>query len=158
MDATGQINDKRSFTAEEDAFLRENREKYSTAIMGEMLGRTKNSVVGRCHRLKIKLSPEKKRAAWSEAGKKRALKLNSAVMGFSPMKITRREKGRLPPMFMREPPVMILDGVGVKIGLLEDHHCKWVVGEPKDMTCCGQERRENSPYCAAHHSIAYMDK
>lgn len=147
------------FTQEEDDFLIENREKYSLSKLAIMLGRSKNSIVGRCHRLGAILTDEKRDEVYRENGKsrkKQIIGVNGEV--FKPIKTTFKRHGRAAPMFMREPPVLILDGKGVIMGLLEPHHCKWVVGDPKNITCCGNDRQENSPYCAAHHQIAYAGK
>ena len=44
----------KAWTPAEDAFLRKWAGKYSMRVLGEYLGdRTKNMVIGRCHRLGI---------------------------------------------------------------------------------------------------------
>jgi GcrA cell cycle regulator len=41
---------------------------------------------------------------------------------------------------------------------LREHMCKWPIGEPgtPDFHFCGDETVANSPYCAEHHSRAYV--
>jgi GcrA cell cycle regulator len=42
----------------------------------------------------------------------------------------------------------------VRIENLDRRHCKWVLGEPSDLTYCGQRREDGSPYCGAHDAAA----
>lgn len=36
-----------------------------------------------------------------------------------------------------------------------DHSCRWPIGEPSLMLCCGRMKRKHSPYCDAHHARAH---
>lgn len=149
-------------------FLIENRAYMSTSTLAGHLNRSKGSVVGKLHRLGMKTTKDFNRMMLA-IGTKRAL----AEGKFANKNLVNSKKGddrwtaiatvykkgqKAVPQHMIEPPVGILNGVGVKLWELENHHCKWVVGEPSHLTCCGQNRHPNSPYCQEHHKFAYKGK
>lgn len=36
---------------------------------------------------------------------------------------------------------------------LSDGFCRAILGDPRDMTCCGEKTREGRVYCDAHHAL-----
>lgn len=38
--------------------------------------------------------------------------------------------------------------------------CRWPLGDPQqpDFRFCGEPRRQGSPYCDAHHGLAYVPR
>lgn len=146
------------WSPEEINFLRENRHNFSLSALAEKLGRTRGAVAGKSKRIGIKTTTQhhKQMISRARASSERVGKRTTwAKPEFTHIQTKFVRGGRAEPKHMIEPDVGILNGVGVKIGEIESHHCKWVVGEPADFTCCGQKRLEGSPYCENHHKIAY---
>jgi len=60
----------------------------------------------------------------------------------------------LPPAPLPEAPQT--DIGRVHIADLESKHCRWIVGEPADGMCCGEDRVPGLPYCKPHSLRAYL--
>lgn len=155
----------RAWTAEELKFLVENRLSMSMKNLSIKMKKSRGSIAGKLHRLGLRTPKQFSRLMLS-VGRKQAsedgeLKGRAVVSskkgpdGWKAIGTTFKRGTKALPQHMIEPPAGILDGVGVKMWMLEHHHCKWVVGEPSNLTCCGQNRHPNSPYCQDHHQIAY---
>lgn len=170
---TAQVLDPAAMTPRGDwskeqlQFLVKNRLLMSMSELAEHLGKTRGSVAGKLFRIGFKVNKAfhskmvsraltRAHASGKYAGRKtRRLATPEGLEGYVGIKSTFKRGAKSVPQHMIEPPVMILNGTGVKIGDMEAHHCKWIIGEPSDITCCGQDRQNKSPYCTAHHSIAY---
>lgn len=127
---------------------------YSKREIGDVLGVSRNSVIGMMHR-----------AGWtsprtsSDNAPPRTRKKSAGVKMSRPRSVTHTGRPRPlhngPPVIRVEPvtfpvlenttPVHLLD--------LEPHHCRWP-GE--FMFHCGAPRHERSTYCAYHHAIAWV--
>jgi hypothetical protein len=46
---------------------------------------------------------------------------------------------------------------GLTVALVdsEDHHCRFVIGEPSDGQICGVRRHKGLPYCSEHAALCY---
>lgn len=157
-----------AWSAKDIKFLIENRRYMSASTLAGRMNRSKGSVMGKLHRLGLKTTKDFNRMMLA-IGTKRAhaegkyadrnlVNSKKDYDGWTSIATVYQKGEKAVPQHMMEPPVGILDGVGVKMWELEHHHCKWVVGEPSDLTCCGQNRHPNSPYCQEHHKIAYKGK
>jgi len=153
------------WTPEEEAFLLANRQDFSMGDLAQKLGKTRSAVAGKSRRLGIVTTKAhhsrmitRALVKAHESGKYANRARPQRPEGYIPIVTTYKRGEKAVPKHMVEPPVYILDGVGVKIGDIESHHCKWVVGEPSDFICCGQNRLPNSPYCENHHQIAYKPR
>lgn len=157
-----------SWTEEEVKFLIENRKNMSMSMIAFEIGKTKGAIAGKLHRLGIKADENLRRAMLSEGVRRsyarrsgincNLVSTKKGVDGWKAIATVYKRGEKATPKHMIEPPVGILGGVGVKLWALENHHCKWVVGEPSDLTCCGQNRLKDSPYCQDHHNIAYKPR
>lgn len=96
-------------------------------------GRTRCSVIGRAQRLGCPLRP------------------NPSVKHSAPPK-----KPRPAP---REP-VPAATAPSGPLNTFPDKGCKHIKGDPREpgWQCCGAEQRDGSPYCDAHHKIAYQPR
>lgn len=63
-----------------------------------------------------------------------------------------------PPMLdvVPVPPDDAVTAKSVHISDLEPHHCRWVMGEPRQTMFCGCEQVPGLPYCAGHAQRAYQ--
>lgn len=110
-------------------------EGVSTLEIGRRLGVTKNSVVGKVHRLGL---PKRQSPINSSPRTPRVAKI--AV----PIRVT--------------PQTVPISADMVKMEELTAGMCKWPEGEPdqEDFRFCGQPAIEGKPYCAVHCARAYV--
>jgi GcrA cell cycle regulator len=154
---TAQNGTSTSWTQEQDDFLKEQYRAISAKAIGIRIGKSRNAVIGRAHRLGLG-------KPYQEVfGEGRAIRQH--------IRAPRKNRGdksgpelfyrRLKPVKavkMTEAEIVPLNGVGVKMWELESSHCRWVVGEPKDLTFCGQPKQSGSSYCSCHANISVRDK
>jgi GcrA cell cycle regulator len=110
-------------------------EGISTLEIGRRLGVTKNSVVGKVHRLGL---PKRQSPISSSPRTPRVTKPTT------PIRI--------------RPQTVPISANMVKMEKLTTGMCKWPEGEPghEDFRFCGQPAIENKPYCATHCARAYV--
>ena len=147
-----------SWTEQDDARLRELLEQgLSYWEVGEAMGRSKNSCIGRGHRLGLmtRTDPaviDAKRARWSR--KKPELPKKE-----QPMAVVIPFPVPAQPRYEQPLAHETAFGQPKSIVGLKEHHCRWPVH--RSLTSdrwlfCAAERREKSPYCAEHHLLAYV--
>lgn len=44
---------------------------------------------------------------------------------------------------------------GLTIWQLQDHHCRWPIGEDPPYRFCGTDKQPGQPYCAEHTKLAF---
>lgn len=124
------------WSEDEDTILREKWGNTNAAEIGGEIGRTKNAVIGRAHR--IGLEPIKRVSKRPRSPKPRREKR----MRFRP------EYKRIVPQSLFAPPslaVSILD-----LGPLQ---CSYIEGD--DRLCCGQPTVTGARWCAFHYRVVY---
>lgn len=137
------------WTDEEDVILRQFWGEISTKEIGAKLGRPKNSIISRAHRIGLPgYSPVVRRAA-QVANQKVAVKAkrNRNSMFF---------KVKLGPV--RSPTPKLLDiqplnGVGVGFFDLQADSCRWMLADDKSF--CGHKVKHGQNFCSDHYSVAY---
>ena len=121
----------------------------ASKMMALLPGRTRNAIIGRAHRLKIKIPiptilPPSLR--WLPH-KERPL----------PVKRVRlRAKAPQPPKKVPTDVWAPLDGTRpVDLVDVEFDHCRWPIGN-QFVGFCGCQKAENSAYCSTHARVAYV--
>ncbi len=128
-------------------------EGHSARVIGDKLGRTRNSVIGKVHRLDLatrlstisarKARPPRGARAYSGAFRKsRAKPPELRVVRVKP------RPQEVPPPEARMIPLMELTALD----------CKWPIGHPKEsgFGFCGAWRFGNGVYCEHHTRMAYI--
>lgn len=147
------------WTPEQDEYVRQNYRVISTRRIGEKLGFSKSAVIGRAHRIGLGKPYDEvfNRGTKYETKPKSAVGYRINVVkrptGFARMRqeAPRMKKLPIPDLDIGIQP---LNGVGVKLWELNSKHCRWVVGEPKDLLYCGHEIHKGSSYCPTHFIIS----
>jgi GcrA cell cycle regulator len=152
------IGDRMPFSAQDDARLVELWvEGLSIAQIGVKMGRTKNSVVGRVHRLSLPSRPSPIPAGGEPRAKKAQVlplpregaglpgRRGSAAMAGPSLVLL----GAAPAPQAAPPPPVRLDA---------RHGCSWPFGEPrtKDFRYCDAPSVAGRSYCPAHCAQAYV--
>lgn len=162
-----------SWTEQEERFLRENYRTHPARVLAEVLGRTRNSVIGRANRLG--LSSERGdalRSAYKARFMERKMPKivpdeptnDSDYLSRNLIAITAHrgfEDKRKKPVYTykdKEDPVVSLNGVGVSLWDISSSQCRWVVGDPKNITFCGHGKEAGSSYCLAHTKLSKLSK
>jgi len=130
--------------ADEDiARLREMAaEGMSARQIGNVLGCTRNAIVGLARRNHIKL------------GGYDGLRYGPA----KPPPTTRRRPRRPQKLHANAPPIEDANiPLEQRVTFLDlaPHHCRWPIGDAPKLMFCGGERAKGSPYCASHHTRAH---
>lgn len=153
-------------------------EGLTTGEIGKRLNVSKNSIVGKVHRLGLsgRPSPIKRKNPEAQTVKpKTEKKPNPPVV-----KEVKQEK-KLPPepkpikvkepepVKEKEPEVKFIPvikeekapskaGQNVSLVELDNHTCRWPIGDPKDENFhfCGNKVRIGQTYCDEHAAIAYV--
>jgi GcrA cell cycle regulator len=141
------------FTPEEDAELRRLwAEGLSTRIIGTRMGRSKNSIIGRAHRLQL-------------------LGRASPIVPADPSKPPRRKRAanreRLAAAMAQEgetlnqaPDLHALDelkqATPAEAVETDNRPCQYILGDPGvDKSMCGQPTKVLSAYCPRHHALCW---
>ncbi len=148
-------------------------EGLTTGEIGKRLGVSKNSIVGKVHRLGLSGRPspiKKKEDADSEAAPAAELKTvkEKPTKELKPHK-TKVEKAMPEPAAKvdikamereSEPQTAAVHTRNGKTMLtdLDNHTCRWPLGDPKDENFhfCGRKVRIGQTYCDEHANIAYV--
>ncbi len=128
----------------------------SASKIGEHMGRNRNAIIGKAHRLKLPPIPKRGPARGKtykprQARKAPRVKLVRVICakpvddGINAAK-TRFEIAPCQPPFM----VGIMD--------ISDAKCRFPIGHPKEpgFGFCGHPPISDSPYCAGHHALCYL--
>lgn len=150
------------------------KQGLTTGEIGKRLGVSKNSIVGKVHRLQLDARPspikkkdeiaEEKAPAKPKAENKNCAKAKTAAKNAAP---AAEEKAPAAPVKAGEPaktfapkaaaPAKSYNG-NAKLTDLDNHTCRWPIGDPKDENFhfCGRKIRMGQTYCEEHAALAYV--
>lgn len=129
----------------------------TTSEIAKKLGVSKNSIVGKVHRLSLsgRPSPIKKK---EEIKKTKAIKIKRAekkpVAAPEPKEAPAPAEKALPEKHIKNEEKSDI----VRLTDLDNHTCRWPLGDPKDENFhfCGKKTRTGQTYCDEHSAIAYV--
>lgn len=156
----------KAYTEQEDALILTNYRTVGVRVLAQLLNRTHNSVIGRAYRLGVSGSSEdallerKIRTKKEKPPKPERLpRMRDHLMVKRPTTTEdRKAAARLMPQALPEETITPLNGVGVKIWDIQPSHCRWVMGEAREMTFCGHTKRAGSHYCEDHYRKSVVKK
>lgn len=123
----------------------------TTAEIGRILGVTKNSVIGKSHRLNLqKRESCIKYKEEIESTDKEIISENESIKDTKVEKVSSKSTVTPSKEIKKEKLITLMD--------LEPGMCHWPVGDPKDedFHFCGCKTHHGRVYCDYHHSIAYV--
>lgn len=126
------------WTKDQDAILREKWGKTDARDIGYEVGRSKNAVIGRAHR--IGLDPIKR------VSKKPREQRHPRM---------RRLRMRTLPAFASVVPESLFAPVSMAVGILDlaSNQCAYIEGD--DHLCCGHPAETGTRWCAFHYRVVY---
>lgn len=151
--------DPRSWTAEQDAVLRENWSKITATALGLLIGKTKNSVISRAHRIGLSPYGRKLQTLTESIAKRQAVRkkmqTKHAIFRVPPSKVDKVNpiEGTGIPNYGSKRHIDPLNGVGVLIQDLNREHCRWIMDD--DVHFCGHKSAYGSSYCTDHYGMVY---
>jgi len=151
----------------------------STTEIAKKMNVSKNSVVGKVHRLCLKARPspiKKKDAVVAEAEETKAVEETKKVKADTEKKqpAAEKEKKSVKKAASAEPKVKEVakeeaktsekdkteskPTENIKLVELDSHTCRWPLGDPRDedFCFCGKKVRAGQTYCDEHSQVAYV--
>lgn len=134
------------WSADHEQTLRELWSTHTASILGGILGKSKNAVIGKAARMGLTKGSSSSRPVHSRSRPARVRPPRVAAL-----------KPPVPEPVVYVPPV---DG-GLHILELRHHHCREVIGHGSDQLAryCGATRKSTATgFCEYHHSINYTPR
>ena len=128
----------------------------TTGQIAKALNVTKNSIIGKVHRLcltarpsPIKKVPAKKApAAKKESSKPVKESRKTSVAAH----VTKKEEKNTPQT------ASFVEETNIPLVKLDNHTCRWPLGDPRDddFCFCGKKVKTGQTYCEEHSAVAYV--
>jgi GcrA cell cycle regulator len=141
------------------------KEGLTTAEIAKKLGVSKNSIVGKVHRLNLpaRPSPIKKKEDDSPelALEPKPVKVTPAPAKVKPAvekPVTVEKHVAEAPVPASVPQPKVKKSNGLTLTELDNHTCRWPLGDPRDenFCFCGKKVRAGQTYCEEHAAVAYV--
>ena len=128
----------------------------TTGQIAKALNVTKNSIIGKVHRLCLTARPSPIKKTPAKDVRKSAPEKTS-VKPVKEKKVSVAnvvEQTHLPSPSVTEVP----EETNIPLVKLDNHSCRWPLGDPKDddFCFCGKRVKTGQTYCEEHASIAYV--
>ncbi len=124
----------------------------SASEIGRLLGVSKNSVVGKAHRMKLKARPSPiKRGVTPQVRRPALAPMPKPVVQAEPVRKPEQVRAAAPAPVQRPTKAMHrMQGKGP--------NCLWPIGDPgdQDFHFCGEPAVAGKPYCGEHCARAYI--
>lgn len=125
----------------------------TTGQIAKALGVTKNSIIGKVHRLCLTARPSPIKKAPAKPEKKVAPVAKTTVK--APKGPAKQVAEPAPIVEKVETPV---EETNIPLVKLDNHTCRWPLGDPRDddFCFCGKRIKTGQTYCEEHAAIAYV--
>ena len=133
------------------------KQGLTTSEIAKKIGVSKNSIVGKVHRLNLTARPspikKKEEAPLEQPVRKTAEKEPKST---KPVKKIKIETVEISPA-VAVPSTVETTGC-IPLTELDNHTCRWPIGDPRDegFCFCGKKVRSGQTYCEEHAAIAYV--
>lgn len=133
----------------------------TTGQIAKALNVTKNSIIGKVHRLCLTARPSPiKKAPSAKADKK-------ATGSAKPSKGEKNKKSSVSsPLSVSDEKLSgsaenkVIEETNIPLVKLDNHTCRWPLGDPRDddFCFCGKHVKTGQTYCEEHAAVAYVNK
>ena len=146
------------------------KQGLTTGEIGKRLGVSKNSIVGKVHRLQLDARPSPIKKKEEKAAEPVAQKAKCPAKETSSCKAKTKSKAEDTVKNVESDEIIgktfaptatcsakSYDG-NAKLTDLDNHTCRWPLGDPKDdnFHFCGKKVRTGQTYCEEHSALAYV--
>lgn len=127
----------------------------TTGQIAKALNVTKNSIIGKVHRLCLTARPspiKKVPAKKAPAAKKESSKPVKESRKTSSTPLTKKEEKNT------TEPASFVEETNIPLVKLDNHTCRWPLGDPRDddFCFCGKKVKTGQTYCEEHSAVAYV--
>lgn len=130
----------------------------TTGQIAKALNVTKNSIIGKVHRLCLtaRPSPIKKVSSKSESKPSPNIKRSKAVKDTKIDKAEGKSLSQESPLDLSAS--LPVEETNIPLVKLDNHTCRWPLGDPRDddFCFCGKRVKTGQTYCEEHAAIAYV--
>ncbi len=129
----------------------------TTGQIAKALNVTKNSIIGKVHRLCLTARPSPIKKSSDKTEKKFATQ--------KPVKETKKETTKTvskkevsPAVEPEKKVVQPIEETNIPLVKLDNHTCRWPMGDPRDedFCFCGKRIKTGQTYCEEHAAVAYV--
>jgi GcrA cell cycle regulator len=134
----------------------------TTGQIAKVLNVTKNSIIGKVHRLCLTARPSPiKKTANPDAEKKTpkaAKTCKKASQSKQPAEKPSKEPKKATIEEIAKPASVVIEETNIPLVKLDNHTCRWPIGDPRDeeFCFCGKRIRTGQTYCEEHAAVAYV--
>lgn len=129
------------------------KQGLTTNEIAKNLGVSKNSIVGKVHRLNLTARPSPIKRKEDETAGGETTEISAKPVSKPAKKIT------ITPVEIKSAnPAKNSSQNGVSLTELDNHTCRWPMGDPRDdnFCFCGKKVRSGQTYCEEHAAVAYV--
>ncbi len=133
----------------------------TTGQIAKVLNVTKNSIIGKVHRLCLTARPSPIKKSDNSKDTKKATKSTKAekeTTKATPVKSTKCAKKPLAEECIQPVAPVVVEETNIPLVKLDNHTCRWPIGDPKDedFCFCGKRIKTGQTYCEEHAAVAYV--
>ncbi|MBQ8750361.1 MAG: global cell cycle regulator GcrA-like protein [Alphaproteobacteria bacterium] len=133
----------------------------TTGQIAKVLNVTKNSIIGKVHRLCLTARPSPIKKSSGNSAEKKASKPQKAEKVEKATKTSNKVVKEVPVSPISENTkntTPVVEETNIPLVKLDNHTCRWPMGDPKDedFCFCGKRIRTGQTYCEEHAAVAYV--
>ncbi len=129
----------------------------TTGQIAKALNVTKNSIIGKVHRLCLTARPSPIKKSNNSTTEKKISKPQKVEKATKQNCKTVKEP-TTPTVSETKAPTPTVEETNIPLVKLDNHTCRWPMGDPKDedFCFCGKRIRTGQTYCEEHAAVAYV--
>lgn len=129
----------------------------TTGQIAKALNVTKNSIIGKVHRLCLTARPSPIKKSSDKTEKKATTpKQAKEVKKETTKSVSKKETSVVAEAEKKVAPV--IEETNIPLVKLDNHTCRWPMGDPRDedFCFCGKRIKTGQTYCEEHAAVAYV--
>lgn len=130
----------------------------TTGQIAKALNVTKNSIIGKVHRLCLTARPSPIKKSASEQKEKKVTKNETPAKEKGKDSLKRQAKAPIKESETKPIVKPVVETTNIPLVKLDNHTCRWPMGDPRDddFCFCGKRIRTGQTYCEEHAAVAYV--
>lgn len=130
----------------------------TTGQIAKALNVTKNSIIGKVHRLCLTARPSPIKKTDTASKEKNQVTKEAPVKEKKKTIEATQPKAATKEVSVKSTQKPIVETTNIPLVKLDNHTCRWPMGDPRDddFCFCGKRIRTGQTYCEEHAAIAYV--